>query len=90
MQAKGVHMYNRMIALEDNGSLDYEAEHYNETHEPIDYEAEYAEWLEYDDSIQCGFYNRQHALAIRGNAENGIVYRQTDDVQVIAIGYVHE
>lgn len=83
-------MYNRVMQLEDDGSLDYEAEHYNETHEPIDYGAEYAQWLEYNDCIQCGFYNRQHALAVYGNAENGVIYYCTDDLDTIALGYVYE
>jgi hypothetical protein len=92
MQAKGKGMnkYNRMIALEDNGALDCEAAHYNETAEPIDYNAEYDAYAEYNDCRMAGYYQRQHALAVRGNAENGIIYYQTDDVRVLALGYVEE
>ena len=83
-------MYNRMMQLEDDGSTDDEAFYYNESHEPIDYAAEYAEWLEYSDCVQSGFYNRQHALAVRGNAENGVVYYRTDAVQMLILGYIEE
>ena len=57
---------------------------------PTDYESEYNQWLEYNDCRLSGFYNRQHALAVKGNAENGIVYYQTNDVRVLALGYLEE
>jgi hypothetical protein len=78
MQAKGKDMnkYNHAMALEDNGALDCESE--------------YAQWLEYNDCCMAGFYRRQHALAVKGNAENGVIYYQTDDVQVLALGCIEE
>jgi hypothetical protein len=74
-------MYNHAMALEDNGALDAE---------PIDYEQEHVQWLEYNDCCLSGYYNRQHALAVRGNAENGVIYYQTDAVLVFPLGYVEE
>ena len=77
--------YNRMMALEDDATA-YESGHAQWT----DYESECDQWFEYNDCCLSGFYNRQHALAVRGNAENGIIYYQTDDVRVLALGYVEE
>lgn len=45
---------------------------------------------EYRDAIEAGFYSRQHALPVNSNAENGIIYYQTQDVRVLPLYRLEE